>query len=82
MYGELCDILEAAARESTRLRIVDKEGATFTGIPECQDEGDDDLGWFFIEVKGSIYPNIHLKDIASVYYIDHPEICWTAPIEA
>jgi len=82
MFRELCVLLERAALDKSRVKVYAKDGEVFTGISHCQDEGDDDLGWYFLDIEGSIYSNIHLKDIASVCRIDHPDICWTAPVEA
>jgi len=63
MFSELVEFLESAMLDNVRVEIMAKDGEMFTGVPSGLDEGDDDLGWFFNDVEGSIYPNIPLKDI-------------------
>jgi hypothetical protein len=80
MYDELADFLEAAMLDNARVEVAAKDGKTFTGVSAGMDEGyDDDLGWFFNDVIGSVYGSIPLGKIAKVQRIDEPNKIVYAP---
>ena len=70
MYSELHQFLEHAMLDKARVKVITKDGETFTGISDGLDEADyDDLGWHFDDVKGVDYSIISFDDIAKVHRV-------------
>ena len=79
---DLILFIEAAMMEETKIRVTSRDGTSFTCIPGGRAEEEDELAWSVYKSEDYMYSSFFLKDVASICRVDHPEICWTAPVEA
>ena len=84
MINNLYLFLDRMALENARLEITTSDGIIFTGVSAGDDQADIDdgiMGWCFMDVDGSKYNVLYLKDIARVRRIGETDYSYVAEKE-
>ncbi|MCL1994740.1 MAG: hypothetical protein FWG63_00875 [Defluviitaleaceae bacterium] len=84
MINNLYLFLDRMALENAHLEITTLDGIVFTGVSAGDDQADIDdgiMGWCFMDVDGSKYNVLYLKDIASVRRVGEVEYAYVAKQE-